>query len=90
MADVACFCGCNFSFEGSARACPRCGEFASLTGGRAPGPTGFDQADEVLVFIKDIWQNGQPRQYWPELDETGSLAAIDELAGRVGNARQRR
>jgi hypothetical protein len=32
MTDVACFCGCCFSFDGGAAACPRCGEVASMTG----------------------------------------------------------
>jgi hypothetical protein len=32
MADVACFCGCCFSFDGGAGACPKCGEVASVTG----------------------------------------------------------
>jgi hypothetical protein len=31
MTDVACFCGCYFSFDGGAAACPRCGEVASVT-----------------------------------------------------------
>ncbi len=28
MTDVACFCGCCYSFDGGAGACPRCGECA--------------------------------------------------------------
>jgi hypothetical protein len=32
MTDVACFCGCLFSFRGEVGVCPRCGEYASLTG----------------------------------------------------------
>jgi hypothetical protein len=31
MTDVACFCGCYFSFDGGAAACPRCSEVASVT-----------------------------------------------------------
>ena len=31
MTDVACFCGCLYSFSGEVGACPKCGEFASLT-----------------------------------------------------------
>jgi hypothetical protein len=31
MTDVACFCGCCFSFDGGAAACPKCGEVASVT-----------------------------------------------------------
>jgi hypothetical protein len=31
MADVACFCGCCFSFVGTVGACPECGEGVTLT-----------------------------------------------------------
>jgi hypothetical protein len=31
MADVACFCGCVYFFDGDAGACPGCGEVATLT-----------------------------------------------------------
>ncbi|MBV9795225.1 MAG: hypothetical protein JO016_14950 [Actinobacteria bacterium] len=34
MAEVACFCGIVFSFEGAAAPCPSCGEVARI----APGP----------------------------------------------------
>jgi len=30
MADVACFCGCLYSFHGGAGACPECGEDATV------------------------------------------------------------
>jgi hypothetical protein len=33
MAQVACFCGCLYSFDGDGGACPKCGEYASLTAG---------------------------------------------------------
>ena len=36
MADVACFCGCLFSFNDGAGACPTCGKVASVTAGPAP------------------------------------------------------
>jgi hypothetical protein len=29
--NVACFCGCCFSFDGDLCACPACGEYATLT-----------------------------------------------------------
>jgi len=53
MAEVACFCGCCYSFEGGAGACPRCGEYAVVatthegavvTQGSA---TGRESADDV-------------------------------------------
>ena len=31
MTDVACFCGCFYSFEGGAGPCPKCGEVAAVT-----------------------------------------------------------
>ena len=30
MTDVACFCGCCFSFDGGASACPKCGQYATV------------------------------------------------------------
>ena len=33
MADVACFCGCLYFFQGAAGACPTCGEVARVTAG---------------------------------------------------------
>ena len=39
MTDVACFCGCLYSFDGDAGACPKCGEVASVTG--LPALEGF-------------------------------------------------
>ena len=32
MTDVACFCGCCYSFVGDVGVCPGCGEYAGLTG----------------------------------------------------------
>jgi hypothetical protein len=40
MADVACFCGRLFSFDGDAGACPECGKVASVTGLAVPGSSG--------------------------------------------------
>ena len=43
MIDVACFCGCCFSFDAGAAACPRCGEIATVTAGLALGDAGRSQ-----------------------------------------------
>ena len=40
MAEVACFCGCLYSFDGGGGACPKCGEYASVTAGRRPAAPG--------------------------------------------------
>ena len=47
MVDVACFCGCCYSFEGDGGACPRCGEYASVRSGPALAGTGRGQPDSV-------------------------------------------
>jgi hypothetical protein len=33
MTDVGCFCGCLYSFDGGGAACPKCGEYATVTAG---------------------------------------------------------
>jgi hypothetical protein len=47
MADVACFCGCCFSFGGSVGACPDCGEAVTLTTAQA---FAADGAESVCVL----------------------------------------
>jgi hypothetical protein len=51
MADVACFCGCCFSFDGGAGACPRCGEVASVLGDAVPASTGLRPADRQDLVV---------------------------------------
>jgi hypothetical protein len=60
MTDVACFCGCCFSFEGGAAACPSCGDVASVTAGRALEDDGRSQPKMPVPVLKAIGQNGQP------------------------------
>jgi hypothetical protein len=60
MADVACFCGCVYYFEGDAGACPGCGEVATLTVGRASVGT----------------ERGQQEQPSPAANGRGGQAAI--------------
>jgi hypothetical protein len=33
MTNVACFCGCPYSFNGDEGACPKCGRVARVTAG---------------------------------------------------------
>jgi hypothetical protein len=47
MTDVACFCGCCYSFEGDGEACPRCGEYAAVRSGPALASTGRNQPEPV-------------------------------------------
>ena len=58
MTDVACFCGCCFSFDGGAAACPRCGEVASVTASLTPGDAGRSQPKIVVPVVNGIGQNG--------------------------------
>ncbi len=50
MADVACFCGSLYSFEGSQGACPKCGEIATLTTGS--GFQGAEADPDLLVGME--------------------------------------
>ncbi len=59
MADVACFCGCVYSFDGGAGACPGCGEVATVTA--RPAPAGTERV-----------QQGQPG---PAVNGRGGQAA---------------
>jgi hypothetical protein len=43
MADVACFCGCLYSFDSGAAACPGCGRYAAVRAGTALTRAGDDQ-----------------------------------------------
>jgi hypothetical protein len=60
MTDVACFCGCLYSFDGRAGACPSCGEYATVRTGPALGCTegGRPREQGVLGVCQDR-QNGQ-------------------------------
>jgi hypothetical protein len=53
MADVACFCGCRFSFVGSVAACPECEEAVTLTTASA---LAADGAESICV----VHWNGLP------------------------------
>jgi hypothetical protein len=43
MTDVACFCGCLYSFDRGAGACPRCGEYATDKTAAGSPSTGLSQ-----------------------------------------------
>jgi hypothetical protein len=74
MTDVACFCGCFFSFDGGAAACPRCGEVASVTAGPALEDAGSTQPKIPVPVVDGIGQNGQTPQACPERVEAGALS----------------
>ena len=65
MTEVACFCGCSYTFRGLAGACPRCGEVAAImtestvrdaAGAAAPGTTQVSAADlESLTELAGLF-----------------------------------
>lgn len=85
MARVACFCGCSFSFDGGAGACPRCGEAVSLTGAApeipvrdwpgepVPARTGFNQVERVP-------------DTWIELVEDGALSGLAAIYSKAAGS----
>ncbi len=72
MIDVACFCGCCFSFDGSAAACPRCGEVASVTAGLALEVAARSQPKIPVPVVNGIGQNGQTPEACPERADAGA------------------
>lgn len=56
MAEVACYCGCSYSFYGDAGACPHCGEVATLR--TRPVPAGTVPASAVLAGT--VWDDETP------------------------------
>jgi hypothetical protein len=70
MADVACFCGCCYSFDGAGAACPKCGEYASVM--PEPAPEGTAQKHHAPVRLID----NAPKTF-PEWVEAGALALSD-------------
>jgi hypothetical protein len=73
MTGVACFCGCCFSFDGGAAACPRCGEVATVTGSLALEDAGRSRPKNPVPVVNGIGQNGQTPEACPERAESGAL-----------------
>ena len=65
MAQVACFCGSCFSFDGGAGTCPKCGEAAMLGGGAAPEIKVFDWMEEPPAA--GTRQGELPALAWPDV-----------------------
>lgn len=60
MTDIACFCGCLYSFDGGAGACPGCGECAAVPTGSALPRSGRGQPREQRSwFHLQDGSNGQ-------------------------------
>jgi hypothetical protein len=78
MVNVACFCGCCYSFSDGVGACPRCGKAAVVSAPR-PGPgTGRQPAGPEILVLTD----GQRTLVLTDL----SSGATERHAPRPGRA----
>lgn len=95
MAEVACFCGCFYSFDGDGGACPQCGEYASVRTAPALRSSGRSQPGQPAPAANSAGRNGQKAGTGRERVEVspGSLAGIatDMIARdrRTGQERRR-
>jgi hypothetical protein len=77
MTDVACFCGCRFSFNGDAGACSKCGRVASVTAGPMLERPGHNRHPKYPIPVMNgTGQDGQTRVPCPEPVEVGALPGI--------------
>jgi hypothetical protein len=59
MADVACFCGGRFSFDGGAEACPKCGRVASVGASPVFERLGYSWPELPVQVMNGAGQAGQ-------------------------------
>jgi hypothetical protein len=79
MAEVACYCGCSYSFYGDAGACPHCGEVATLR--TRPVTSGTVPAGAVpasAVPAGTVWDHETPNR-----DEATDIAPRASLTPAV-------
>ena len=84
MAEVACFCGCLYSFDGGAGACPKCGEYATVTAGRRTDARGRDMIIQSPYDDIELAEIPLPEFVLGRAaDRGGKPALIDGSDGRV-------
>lgn len=71
MTDVACFCGCLYSFDGGAGACPKCGEVASVTGPPVLDSPGCNRPEAHDAEIRQLSEIPVPAGGRYRLDQQG-------------------
>jgi hypothetical protein len=91
MTDVACFCGCLFSFDGDAGACSTCGRVASVTAGPVLERPGHNRPKHPVPVMNGAGQDGQTRATCLEPVEVGALPGVaidaaDTVPGRSESA----
>jgi hypothetical protein len=59
MTDVACFCGCLYSFDGGGAACPKCGEYATVAAGPGFKSTERSCPEQPAADMNGAGQNRQ-------------------------------
>jgi hypothetical protein len=93
MADVACFCGCFYSFDGGAGACPGCGEVATVTAAQVAAGTERGQQGQPGPAANGHRRGGQAAA-WREWAGAGpgSLVgvAIGEVTSGAGTTQENR
>ena len=65
MTDVACFCGCLFSFNDGAGACPKCGKVANVTAGPVLERPGHSRPEHPVPVMNGAGQTGQTQAACP-------------------------
>jgi hypothetical protein len=58
MTDVACFCGCLFSFDSGAETCPKCGRVASVTASPVFERLGYSRPEHPVPVMNGAGQAG--------------------------------
>jgi hypothetical protein len=91
MADVACFCGYLFSFDGGAGACPRCGEVAGVTGLAVPGGSGRSRPGTPDAEIRQLSRCPVPAIGQHRLDQTpdGECVSVSVVRALVPDVLRR-
>ena len=81
MTEVACFCGCLYSFDGGAGACPGCGEVATVTAGPVAAGTERGQQGQSRPAANGHRRGGQATawQEWAGAGRSLAGAAIEEV-----------
>ena len=92
MTDVACFCGCLYSFDGGAGGCPRCGEYATVSTRSAFTRT--ERGQQHAQAVPATGRNGQNRHTVGSFPADGRepvaglSAGISAIARSCGRHRQ--